>query len=354
MKKIIKIILIVAAIILLLIILGIIFDKKEGPSEVIEGEGRIISIPFTSKILFASNRDTGSRRTEIYAMDADGKNQTRITFTNEHHFIIGIDGSHRYIVTSRAEKDTDKPDGLGDEDKRSLWLIDLEEKREVRLTNLDNHAEGDSFSPDGEWIVFLMKVKGEEQSDIYKIKKDATGLTKLTNTKAVIEGDPEWSHSGEEIVFTSLDADTNRFLIKKMNSDGKNIETVYDGGGGVAIGPFPPGNYDPSFSPDDEWIVFERAISAGGNWGSGVWHIFKVKRDGSGLVDLSVKGNHANRAEFLPSYSPDGKSIVFGSYYEAENPFESHNDIFKMNSETGKIIRLTDNPASDVYPVWIK
>jgi len=183
---------------------------------------RVDSLPLTAEILFVSNRDTGTRRREIYSMDANGGNQTRITFTNKHHSITGIDSSRRYLVTSLAEEDTNSPSGLGDEDEKTLWIIDLETKQETCLTPVENDASGDSFSPDSEWIVFMMTVKGEEQPDIYKIKKDGTELTKLTNTNTALEGDPEWANNGDEIIFAYLDglAENPRFVIQTMDVNG--------------------------------------------------------------------------------------------------------------------------------------
>lgn len=319
-----------------------------------EGETpeRISSLPETADILFVSNRDTQSRRAEIYAMDLDTNEVTRLTFTEEHHFILGIDRSRRYIAASRAEKDTDPPRGLGNEDRRALWVIDLQTKKEIRLTDLENHAEGDSFSPDGEWIVFHMKVAGEEQTDIYKIRRDGSELQRLTNTKEAVEADPVFSNDGEKIAFVYLDSATERFVLKVMDSTGENAKTIYRGGT-VSTPVFPPGCYDPSWSPDDQWLVFEQCVLYNGeNWGSGMWHIFKVRNDGTDLQDLSAAGAHTDRAEYLPSFSPDGNFIVFGSLYQAKNPEESHNDIFLMDIK-GILKRLTYDPANDMYPVWI-
>lgn len=317
-------------------------------------EKRIATLPEDSDILFTSDRDSKSRCKEIYAFDIDSGKVTRITHTKEHHFILGIDRSRRYIVTSRVEKDTDLPKGLGDEDRRALWLLDLESKHETRLTDARHHAEGDSFSPDGEWIAFHMRLAGKKNSDIYKIRRDGTDLTQLTNTPHAIEGDPAWSNSGKEIAFAYLDGKTRRFILKKMDINGGNIRTIYDGGEGVSTPAFPPGNYDPSWSPDDRWLVSERAIkSKGENWGSGVWHIFKVRSDGSETLDLSMEGNHPESAEYLPSYSPDGRHIIFGSLYQAKDPKESHNDIFIMDANGNIVKRLTSHPKSDMFPVWI-
>ncbi len=341
--------LITVTIILAILSSGCVQDFQNGNPT---GE-RIGSLPETADILFVSNRDTGSRRAEIYAADFDTKDITRITFTEEHHFISGADNSRQYIVVSRAEEDTDPPQGLGDEDRRSLWVLNLETKEEVLLTDLRHHAEGDSFSPDGEWIVFHMRLSGEEQSDIYKVRRDGSELHQLTNTKNAVEGDPAFSHDGKEIAFTYLDSTTQRFVLKTMDSDGKNVKTVYDSGSEISTPAFPPGCYDPEWSPDDLWLVFEQCVSYHGeNWGSGIWHIFTIRKDGSELTDFSLAGGHTNRAEYLPSYSPDGSFIVFGSLYQAQPPEQSHNDIFVMDT-AGKVRRLTDSPASDMYPVWI-
>jgi len=106
-------------------------------------------LPTSAQILFVSNMDTGDRTKEIYAMDENGGNITRITHSSYHHRIVGIDRTRKYILATRVVKDTDYPEGLGDEDRKSLWILDLETGNEKRLTDTANNAEGDSFSPDG-------------------------------------------------------------------------------------------------------------------------------------------------------------------------------------------------------------
>ncbi|NIM95220.1 MAG: hypothetical protein GTO18_16100 [Anaerolineales bacterium] len=314
---------------------------------------RIISPPATADILFVSNRDTGSSRTEVYSMDRMGGDLTRITYTDEFHFILGMDPTRRFIAASRAEEDTNSNGELDGEDRRSLWLIDLETKEERRLTDPNNHAEGDSFSPDSEWIVFLMMLP-DKPGDIYKIRRDGTDLTNLTNTPTIMEGDPCWSIDGKWIAFNAFDPELQRFVLKKMDPEGGNVQILYDGGPGVHTTIFPAGNYDPSWSPDNQWLVFERAVAYDGeNFGSGIWHIFKVRVDGTGVLDLSIAGGHVDRAEYLPSFSPDGRFIVFGSIYEADPLTNSHNDIFLMDDDGGSLLCLTNHSGNDMYPVWI-
>jgi len=308
--------------------------------------GRLADLPETAAVLFVANPDPLISRFEIYSMDINGENITRLTFTQDDHSIMGIDRSRRYIVTSVTEVGSDH---------KTLFLLDLKTKLEIRLTSPRNHAEGRRFSPDGEWIVFLMKFAGENQVDIYKIRRDGTSLINLTNTPNATEGDPAWSNDGKAIAYTYLDGDTKRFLLKTMDTNGKKIKTIYDGGPGVSVGNFPPGNYDPSWSPNGHWLIFERAIKASNqNWGSGIWHIFRINKNSHRVRDISVRGRHTDRAEYLPSFSPCGKYILFGSLYEDINPQLSHNDVFVMD-KTGLNLRrfASDKRLSKMFPVWI-
>ncbi len=317
-------------------------------------QGRIQPLPPTAEILFLSNRDTGGRNKEIYSMDATGGNVTRLTYTKEHHFMVGIDCTKTYLVTTRADTDTENPSGLGDEDRKRLWILNLKTGEETPLTDPNNQAEGDSFSPDSEWIVFWMVLKGKQTSDIYKIRRDGSDLTQLTNTPGAHEFDPAWSNDGKKIAYNYYDTEIQRFVLNVMDADGKNVKTIYDGGFGAATEQFPPGNYDPSWSPDDQWIVFERTIRYDEENGrAGVWHILRIRSDGSEVIDLSEMGGHGNNAEYLPSFSPDGMLIVFSSRYGPKEPAQVSLNIFIMDLHGGSLIQVTDSPYWDDGAVWI-
>jgi len=312
-------------------------------------------LPTSAQILFVSNMDTGSRAKEIYCMNENGGNITRITYSHYHHRILGIDKSKRYIAATRIEKDTNPPAGLGDEDRKSLWVLDLETGNEKRLTDPANNTEGDSFSPNGEWTVFHMIIAGDSQADIYKIKTDGSNLTRLTYTNDTTESDPVWSNNGQKIAFISYSAKVTRFVLKIMDVDGQNVRTVYDPNDTISTPYFKPGVYDPAWSPDDQWIVFEKPIHyAGENGDAGVWHIFKIHPDGTGLVDLSQQGNHESMAEYLPSFSKDEKHIVFSARYGSSDPADVQVDIFLMDENGGSLKKLTDMNTVEDFGVWIK
>jgi Tol biopolymer transport system component len=310
-----------------------------------EDEARIQALPASAQILFTSNRDTGGSRKEIYSMDAQGQDLTRITRTNDNHFVVGIDASRRYVVATR-----------GTEARKRLWLLDLETGAETPLTDAGHHAEGRSFSPDGEWIVFWMILSGESQADIYKIRRDGSGLTNLTSSPAAIDFDPAWSRDGTRIAFITNTGSPNRFVLKTMSAEGGDVRTVYDPVDAITTERFPAGVYDPSWAPDGATILVDKPVSFTGdgeNGTAGVWHTLRIRADGGQIVDLSQAGGHADGAEYLPSLSADGKSVVLTIRYGPEDPAGVSLHIFTMNSEGGGLQQLTDSTAWDEFAVWI-
>ncbi|MCD6171415.1 MAG: hypothetical protein J7J36_03235 [Thermoplasmata archaeon] len=133
--------------------------------------GCVRPLPPSAQIIFVSNMDSATRANEIYSMDENGGNITQITYSHYRREIIGIDKTKRYIIATRVGNDTNPPAGLGNEDRKSLWILDLETGDERRLTEPANNAEGNSFSPNGEWIVFEkpMHYAGENGEQVYGI-----------------------------------------------------------------------------------------------------------------------------------------------------------------------------------------
>ncbi len=59
-------------------------------------------------------------------------------------------------------------------------------------------------------------------------------------------------------------------------------------------------------------------------------------------------------AEYLPSFSPDGKSIIFTGRYNIPGSKNVHVDIFKMDSDGRNLVKLTNDNSVDEFGVWIR
>ncbi len=308
--------------------------------------GTVGPLPENAQILFLSNQDTGGSRLEIYSMDADGGHVTRITHTRDQHFVFGIDTSGRFIVATR-----------GSESHKRLWLLDLRTGKETPLTGEKDNAEGRSFSPDGEWVVFWMVPAGGTYSDIYKIKRDGSGLVNLTDTPLANEFDPAWSSSEDKIAFTCNNGRPDRFVLKVMNADGTGVETVYDPVDAANTARFPVGVYDPSWSPDGRWLLVDEPVKftgGGENGGAGVWHILKINVESGIAEDLTGNGVLAASALYLPSFSPDGSWIVASLRQGPEDASQTALEIVKMASDGSNVQKITDSPYWEQFPVWVR
>jgi Tol biopolymer transport system component len=142
-----------------------------------------------------------------------------------------------------------------------------------------------------------------------------------------------------------------------MDVDGANVRTIYDPTDATDTMLFPAGAYDPSWSSDDEWILVEKPIEfsgSGENGSAGVWHIIKVRIDGTETEDLTQEGELADCALYLPSFSPDGQWIILSSRCGPEEPSQVSLDIYKMIPDGTSIQKLTSSSYWAQFPIWLK
>jgi C1A family cysteine protease/dipeptidyl aminopeptidase/acylaminoacyl peptidase len=257
------------------------------------------------KIVFTSNREGNY---EIYIMNADGSNQTRLTNNTTSDWQPHLSSNGRKIVY------------LGN---GGVYTMNSDGTNNALITS--NNTSDPKWSPDGNKIVFSSNRDGNDE--IYVMNSDGSNQIRLTNNSAT-DFSPSWSPDGSKIVFASTRGGSN-YQLFIMNSDGTNPTRITNSA---------TWDYQPTWSPDGTKITFTAS-----NWHSGPnWRIYVMNADGSSLRLLTT-----NTDEEHPSWSPDGTRIAFSS-----PSLLNAAKIYCINTDGTNQISLTNNNTSEFHPEW--
>ena len=158
------------------------------------------------RIAFVSDREghviDGRPTSEIYVMDADGKNQLKLTENpgNDRYPSWSPD-SKRITFVSERDNGEKHP-------HREIYVMDADGKNQQRLTNNHDNDQYPSWSPNGKQIVFASTREthfiGEVKitDEIYVMDIDGKNQQRLTENRHD-DGFPSWSADGKRIVFHS-------------------------------------------------------------------------------------------------------------------------------------------------------
>ncbi len=175
--------------------------------------------PNGRQIAFESDRDDdknahGAERntnTEVYVMDSDGKNQRRLT----HH--PGIDGYPDWSPDGSQIAFDSNRDAKEGERKFEIYVMDADGSNVKQVTDV-GFASRPRWSPDGEWILF-------EGGEIYAIRPDGTGLWQVSHPR--FDAEPflgGWSPDGKQVLYTeavNFDPHNSFPVIATLASNGR-------------------------------------------------------------------------------------------------------------------------------------
>ena len=273
-------------------------------------------------LIFQSTR-RGRACDQEYVMRVDGTGLQQVsTGTGKTTCGWFFDHDRRIFFASTHAADTACPP-RPDPSKGYVWGLDpfdiytanRDGSNLQRLTTFGVYTAEGTLSPDGRTIVFTSLKDGD--LDIYTMSVDGTNLRQLTNTPGY-DGGPTYSPDGSKIVYRAYHptdsaelADyrsllaqhivrPNKMEIWIMNADGSDQHQITQLGGA---------NFAPSFTPDGRRIIFSSNYRNPRGPGARNFDLYLIDLDGSHLEQVT------NDPEFdgFPMFSPDGKHLVWES-----------------------------------------
>jgi Tol biopolymer transport system component len=266
--------------------------------------------PDGSRLAYATDRDG---QMEIYVMDADGSDQTRLTTSAGSYDAAWSPVADQVAFSSY--------DSQGNE---NVYVINADG---TGLTNVSNDSTGNSYwpvwSPDGTKLLFLSARNGDWS--VYVVDADGTDLAQLTTTEDDL---PVWSPDGTRIAFVTWRDGNGEIYV--MDADGTN-ETNLTNTHGFSSPPF---NYCPSWSPDGTQIAFSSNRS-------GHQEVYVMDDDGSNQTRLTTSAESDD-----PLWSPDGTKIAFTTSRDGNR------EIYLMDPDGTDQVNLTHSTGFDGRFSW--
>jgi dipeptidyl aminopeptidase/acylaminoacyl peptidase len=262
------------------------------------------------------------------------------------------------------------------EDTTELWLFLTGiggggQARARRLTAGDKDS-GPRWSPDGRWIAFTAKRKGDDEPQIYVIAPDGGEARRLTTLSTGCLA-LKWFPDSKRIAFVSwvwrdLATDTQQAKRRKERKDAKVKAHVTErgeyrywdhwltdgrephvlacdvatgrchdlmAGTGLALPPWDPSAEDFDIAPDGRQVALtvDRAPEPGMMNRRDIVTLDLVSRRKRVLTENTVTDDAG------PAYSPDGKALVFHSY-DTERSYTDQGRLTLLERRTGKMRTL--------------
>src|SRR6516164_6936892 len=245
-----------------------------------------------------------------------------------------------------------------------IFVMDLESGKYRRVSPGIGKTTCAFFRPDGKKIIFAsthldpdaekhydaeFKLRDEERKNkkrrryiwdfdphmsIFEADLDGSNLKRLTHEKGY-HAEGSYSPDGKQIVFCSNRQDLKNLELYIMDADGKNVRQLTHAPGCYNGGPF--------FSPDGKKVIFRSDRKKKDHL-----QLYVINVDGTGERALT---DDLNWVQWAPYWYKDSKHIVYAGADHAVAGRPNY-DLYWMDIDTGKKVRLTFAPGADVLPVF--
>ena len=266
--------------------------------------------PDGTRIIFqAEEKDTGNPFYQIFVMDLKTGKATRISPGNGRTTCGYFRPDGKKVIFASSH---------GDPDTKKIQAAEIKQREEDKKNNVRRRYSWD-FDP---------------HMKIYESNPDGTEIKCLTLDAKVYTAEGSYSADGKRIVYSAGNA--RNVQLFTMDADGTNAKRLTDTANCYNGGPF--------FSPDGKKVVFRADRKEKDRL-----QLYVINDDGSGEKALTADDKWVFWA---PYWYQDSKHIIYTGA-DHSNPLAAPNyDLWWMNTETGKKVRVTFAPGQDVLPVF--
>lgn len=209
------------------------------------------------------------------------------------------------------------------------------------------------LSPDGSKIAFASDRSGNW--DIYVMPVQGGKAVQVT-TDAAHEIAPSWSPDGTQLVYSRLGTNSARWEMWTLPLSNPNTANF------IGFGLFPQWSPVAASGPDGSDLILYQLGRERGRRSFGIWTIALQNGEATNPTQIA---SAADRALINPSWSPDGKWIVFAEVLLSSTSNMDSNGVFQaptgaINQSTIRLVsaegegdmRVTFSNQLAVNPVW--
>ncbi|MBS1830505.1 MAG: PD40 domain-containing protein [Acidobacteria bacterium] len=284
--------------------------------------------PDGKRIVFQSTREK-LQCDQIFVMNADGSDQ-RMVSTGKGRTTCGYFlPDNKHIVYGSTHEAGEACPPAADRSKGYVWAVypsfDIflatdQGKMVKKLTDAPGYDAEATINFKTKKILYTSMASGD--LDLWTMNLDGSGKKQITKDKGY-DGGAFFSRDGKHMVWRA-NHPTGEGLQRYMELLKDNLTSpmrmeilIADGAGKNAkqITNFGCASFAPSFTPDGKKIIF---ASNKHNCDGRKFELFLMNLDGSGLEQVTNFGGFTS----FPEFSPDGKTLVFSSDKDAKSRYE--------------------------------